>query len=389
MFFYFNLTKTRRNIFRPIVVCFSLMAFFSACKNGGESSALSGDYTVELNLKGANEHDTVILRSVLEGGKADTAVFTKDGTAQFQGKLEEPILASIFIMPKDESIPKYSIFFLEPCKINIKGTKENIDSAEVTGGPNNQSWAQSKAITQPFSKRMSAYNDSLKLLFDKSDTASFEAMRRKAMMVEDEEKTAVGKFIKDNPKSAVSAYYAYQLNGLDPDVNHSETLYGYLDKSIQGSYFGKKLKVSIDARKSTAIGAQAPLITANDLDGKPVELSSFKGKYVLVDFWASWCRPCREENPNVVAAYTSFKGKNFTILGVSLDEDKSAWKEAVAKDHLAWQQVSDLGGWQSAIAKQYSVESIPANFLLDPSGKIVAKDIRGVELAPTLAKFLK
>ena len=125
------------------------------------------------------------------------------------------------------------------------------------------------------------------------------------------------------------------------------------------------------------------------MDGKTVTLSSYKGKYVLVDFWASWCGPCRGENPNVLAAYNKFKSKNFTILGVSLDENKDAWKKAVDKDGLPWTHVSDLKGWKSDAAAIYSVHSIPANFLIDPTGKIIAKSLRGAELDSKLAELLK
>lgn len=137
------------------------------------------------------------------------------------------------------------------------------------------------------------------------------------------------------------------------------------------------------------IGGAAPEISLNTIDGKAVTLSSFKGKYVLVDFWASWCGPCRKENPNVLAAYNKFKDKNFTILGVSLDDDKEKWQSAIEKDGLPWTHVSDLKGWESVAARTYNVQSIPANFLVDPDGNILAKDLRGEDLAAKLAEVLK
>jgi peroxiredoxin len=137
------------------------------------------------------------------------------------------------------------------------------------------------------------------------------------------------------------------------------------------------------------INQQAPEIAMPDLAGKTVTLSSFKGKYVLVDFWASWCGPCRTENPNVVEAYNRFKEKNFTILGVSLDQDKSAWQQAIAKDNLTWTHISDLKQWESAAVPAYGIEGIPFNVLLNPEGKIIASGLRGEGLIKKLEEVLK
>ncbi len=137
------------------------------------------------------------------------------------------------------------------------------------------------------------------------------------------------------------------------------------------------------------VGDLAPDITMNDTEGKPFSLSQLRGKYVLVDFWASWCGPCRGENPNVVAAYRKYKDKNFTVLGVSLDEDKSKWLEAIQEDGLIWKQISDLRGWNCAAVAQYGFDGIPYNVLLDPEGRILAQELREQALDAFLAKTLK
>jgi peroxiredoxin len=200
--------------------------------------------------------------------------------------------------------------------------------------------------------------------------------------------TKMKSFVKDHPESVVSALALQNMmEGMDDSTLNQ--LYSGLDTAIQHSTFGEQIGTRLAMEKKTSIGQQAPDFTMNDTTGTPVSLSSFRGKYVLVDFWASWCGPCREENPNVVKAYNEYKGKDFTILGVSLDKTKDAWEKAIKDDHLTWNHVSDLQYWDNAAAKLYGVQAIPANFLIDPSGKIIAKNLRGDKLDKELAQVLK
>jgi thiol-disulfide isomerase/thioredoxin len=155
------------------------------------------------------------------------------------------------------------------------------------------------------------------------------------------------------------------------------------------TYFSDLNKPKQPEQTFPTVGGMAPDFTLNNREGKPVSLSSFRGKYVLVDFWASWCGPCRGENPFVVAAYQKYKSKNFTILGVSLDEDKDAWLEAIAKDKLDWEHVSDLKGWSSIVVPMYGFEGIPYNVLIDPTGKIIATELREEALDIFLSKAIK
>ncbi|UYQ93847.1 AhpC/TSA family protein [Chitinophaga horti] len=221
-----------------------------------------------------------------------------------------------------------------------------------------------------------------------NDEAAKQAFRKKAEEFNTGVIAAGRDFITQNPGQLASLWMLGNdlANRLSPsDV---EALYKSLTPEVRKSKHAERIENYLQSVKQSALNVTADDFTQNDTKGKPVKLSSFRGKYVLVDFWASWCGPCRQENPNVVAAYNKYKDKNFTILGVSLDDDRADWLKAIEADKLQWTQVSDLGGWNNKVAKQYGIRSIPANFLVDPQGKIVARNLRGEQLEATLAELL-
>ena len=198
-----------------------------------------------------------------------------------------------------------------------------------------------------------------------------------------------GEFAMQNPNSYIAPLALIRFNQLADDPNKTEVLYNAMLPGVKASAMGVYIGQQITEAKKNAIGTLLPDFTQSDTAGRPVSLSSLRGKFVLVDFWASWCGPCRQENPNVVQAYNKYKSKNFTVLGVSLDKAKPAWIDAINIDNLNWTHVSDLLGWSNAAAQQYQIYSIPQNFLIDPQGKVVGKNLRGAALDKKLAKILK
>ncbi|MEP6675807.1 MAG: TlpA disulfide reductase family protein [Ferruginibacter sp.] len=201
--------------------------------------------------------------------------------------------------------------------------------------------------------------------------------------------TSLTNFIQQHPSSYVSPVALVILNNTAPEKEALiAQLYNSLDQNIRFTPYANYVAQQIQAAKRIPIGVELPNFTQTDSTGNPVALTSFRGKYLLVDFWASWCRPCRQENPNVVAAFNQYNSKNFTVLGVSFDQAKPAWINAIAQDGLNWNHVSDLKGWGNAVGAQFGIQSIPQNLLLDPQGKVIGKNLRGKDLLRKLNSLL-
>ena len=192
-----------------------------------------------------------------------------------------------------------------------------------------------------------------------------------------------------HPASPVSAYLFMRNFATRMDYDGVKAIRDKFDASLDTTVYVKQIDDLLGRLVNLRVGATAPDFTLNDPDGKPVSLSSLRGKYVLVDFWASWCPDCRKENPNIVAAYKKYKDKNFTVLGVSLDRKKEPWVAAIEKDGLTWTHVSDLQGWNTPVADLYVIKWIPKNYLINPEGVILASGLEGEALDAKLAEVLK
>jgi peroxiredoxin len=204
----------------------------------------------------------------------------------------------------------------------------------------------------------------------------------------DDESLKIDSFINTNPRSIVSAYVLYRHFSYRLSPDEIDRNLGLLDRSLQQTQYARELRKLSGVLRTVEPGKKAPDFTLNDQHGQPVKLSDHRGKYLLVDFWASWCGPCRRENPNLVKAWQKYKDQGFDVFGVSLDRKKENWLKAIKDDRLTWTQVSDLKFWNSEAAKLYGVRAIPSNLLLSPDGTILAKNLTGEALHSKLEELL-
>lgn len=319
------------------------------------------------------------------------------GKFSFKGTLAEPLQATVYVRyastrPELKGISgdrDVISFFLQPgVPVTINCVKDTFAHAVIKGGPMNTEYAKIKAAEKKYDDELNPVYDAYATARKAKDKPVMDSLE-KVMDAIDSTKTedVYGKYVTANPKSPIAVFILKDYAGYAIDADKISPMFDKLPAAQKEYAYAKEFKNQIDIAAKTGIGKMAMDFTQNDTLDKPVSLSNFKGKYVLLDFWASWCGPCRAENPNVVAAYNKYHDKGFNILSVSLDQPtgRERWLKAIHDDNLTWTHVSDLKFWDNAVAKEYGIQAIPQNFLIDPTGKIIGKDLRGDALASKLA----
>ena len=355
-----------------------LLSIVAASMTLAACNAQSG-YKVTGTVEGMPDGKAII--ATVNGSSLDTLAKAdvKNGSFEFTGNVSEPTGAYIMVIGKRGAIP----FMLENANITVNAGQAGLT---VTGSEGQKIYDQFMAINT------TTQQEAMKLQQEyqaaNGDQAKMQAVQEAYAKLMTDAQAKETELIKANPDSYVSTFVIVSGMG-QMEYEQLKERYNLLGEKAKASAQGKAIAAQIAKLESTAIGQIAPNFTITTPEGESISLYDIKGKVKLIDFWASWCGPCRGENPHVVEIYKEYHPKGLEIFGVSLDNNKEAWVKAIADDGLVWKHGSDLKGWQSAPAQLYSVSGIPHTVLLDENNKIIAKNLRGDELKQKIAELLK
>lgn len=381
---------------KKILILFSVIAIFASCGSNKEQKTRISGFELKGKLANANGELLYLDEMTAQGIRVlDSVALNENGEFDFLNA--NPSLGFYRIRISDAN---FAMLVLDSTqKVSLTGDSRDLGNTfHVEGSPDSELfWQVNEKSKKSFQKC-----DSILRTFEafanlnKGDKAKLDAYNEKAELEYTTESKQLNDYLHEiiskNSSSLVAIIALQQLTpeySEDGNLSYFKLVDEALTKKYPNSLQVKAFHASVENMFVTAVGASAPELTFPKPDGQPFSLSSLKGKYVIIDFWASWCKPCRAESPNMVKLYNKFHSKGLEILGVSLDENKEQWIEAIKKDNLNWNQVSDLSGWQSAAAKIYAVTSIPQTYLLDKEGKIIAKGLRSDALTAKLDVILK
>lgn len=367
---------------RYLILIISAAFFWCA-----EAQQPHGSFSIFGVIKGFS-NGKAVLSFIQNNTNRHITTAVEKGQFHFSGQLPE--IERVTIDFSNNNYNGSVNFFAGNEKIKLFADTALLFRPRVEGSVSEKIFEEYQLKVEPIEKKSALLNEYGKRLFLSGEMTELE--KDSLFKVHDdldrEKKLQITGFAKQYPSSAVSAWAISVFFAYDPKLNELEPAYNSLSKNIRQSLYGKQVSEIIEVAKKTAIGRIAADFKINDVNGNPVSLFSYKGKFVLVDFWASWCGPCRAENPNLLNVYQKYSGSGFDILSISLDADKAAWLNAISHDRLSWAQLSDLKGWDSKVVSEYGLKGIPFNMLLDKAGKIIAKNLRGTELEKRLKEIL-
>jgi peroxiredoxin len=370
----------------------SVLAMANGCNKGANPSAstaaTAGGYEVSGQLTNAPAGTKVYLSELGDTQfiPRDTATVDAQGKFTLSGTAAEPGMYQVKLDDGNQVL----LGLDNASRVQLSGDAAKLtDNYVVKGSKDSELWQQLNRGMLQSKQQMTAIEQRYGQNASAGRTDSLELLKARYFVVQNAATAEMKRLVRQNPRSVVSAFVVGNLLNPDEQFTFADSMAAGFKKTMPESRYTKALVARLDPLRATAKGSVAPEISLAAPDGKNVALSSLRGKYVLIDFWASWCGPCRQENPNVVKAYKRFKSKGFEIYSVSFDQDRAKWLKAIQADGLTWTHVSDLKGWESAAGQTYGVKSIPLSILLDPQGRIIDKNLRGDALEAKLASVLK